>query len=46
MTEIKTIGVCGAGTMGSQLAAFFASAGFDVLLFDLNSVSMSRLLAR
>ena len=36
MTEIKTIGVCGAGTMGSQLAAFFASAGFDVLLFDLN----------
>ena len=35
MTEIKTIGVCGAGTMGSQLAAFFASAGFDVLLFDL-----------
>ena len=36
MTEIKTIGVCGAGTMGSQLAALFASAGFDVLLFDLN----------
>jgi 3-hydroxyacyl-CoA dehydrogenase len=35
MTDIKTIGVCGAGTMGSQLAAFFASAGFDVLLFDL-----------
>ena len=36
MADIKTIGVCGAGTMGSQLAAFFASAGFDVLLFDLN----------
>ena len=36
MTEIKTIGVCGAGTMGSQLAALFAGAGFDVLLFDLN----------
>ena len=36
MQEIKTIGVCGAGTMGSQLAAFFASAGFDVLLFDLD----------
>ncbi len=35
MTDIKTIGVCGAGTMGSQLAALFASAGFDVLLFDL-----------
>jgi len=36
MTDIKTIGVCGAGTMGSQLAALFASAGFEVLLFDLN----------
>jgi len=35
MSEIRTIGVCGAGVMGSQLAAFFASAGFDVLLFDL-----------
>ena len=36
MSEIRTIGVCGAGVMGSQLAALFASAGFDVLLFDLN----------
>ena len=35
MTDLKTIGVCGAGTMGSQLAALFASAGFDVLLYDL-----------
>ena len=35
MAEIKTIGVCGAGVMGSQLAAFFASAGFETLLFDL-----------
>ena len=36
MAGIKTIGVCGAGVMGSQLAAFFASAGFETLLFDLN----------
>jgi len=36
MAGIKTIGVCGAGVMGSQLAAFFASAGFDALLFDLD----------
>ncbi len=35
MSEIKTVGVCGAGVMGSQLAALFAGAGFDVLLFDL-----------
>ncbi len=36
MKEIKTIGVCGAGVMGSQLAALFAGAGFEVLLFDLD----------
>ncbi|MGB5891999.1 MAG: 3-hydroxyacyl-CoA dehydrogenase/enoyl-CoA hydratase family protein, partial [Thermoanaerobaculia bacterium] len=36
MGDIKTIGVCGAGVMGGSLAAFFASAGFDVLLYDLN----------
>jgi 3-hydroxyacyl-CoA dehydrogenase len=35
MTGIKTIGVCGSGVMGSQLAAFFAGAGFQVLLYDL-----------
>jgi 3-hydroxyacyl-CoA dehydrogenase len=35
MSSIRTIGVCGAGVMGSQLAAFFASAGFKVLLYDL-----------
>jgi 3-hydroxyacyl-CoA dehydrogenase len=36
MTEIKTVGVCGAGVMGSQLAALFAGAGLDVYLFDLD----------
>jgi 3-hydroxyacyl-CoA dehydrogenase len=36
MAEIKTIGICGSGVMGSQLATFLAGAGFDVLLFDLN----------
>lgn len=35
MRDIRTVGVCGAGVMGSQLAAFLASAGFEVLLFDL-----------
>ncbi len=33
--ENKTIGVCGAGVMGSQLAALFGSAGFKTYLFDL-----------
>ncbi len=36
MSRIETIGVCGAGVMGSQLAALFASAGFKVHLFDLS----------
>ncbi len=33
--EIERIGVCGAGVMGSQLAALFAGAGYQVSLFDL-----------
>ena len=36
MNEIKTVGVCGAGVMGSQLAALFAGAGLKVHLLDLN----------
>jgi 3-hydroxyacyl-CoA dehydrogenase len=36
MAKIETIGVCGAGVMGSQLAALFASAGFRVHLLDLD----------
>jgi 3-hydroxyacyl-CoA dehydrogenase len=36
MKEIKTVGVCGAGVMGSQLAALLAGAGLDVYLFDLD----------
>ncbi len=35
MTKIETIGICGSGVMGSQLATFLAGAGFRVLLFDL-----------
>ena len=33
--ESGTIGVCGAGVMGAQLAALFGSAGFKTYLFDL-----------
>ncbi len=35
MTEPKTIGVCGAGVRGAQLAALFGSAGFTTYLFDM-----------
>ncbi len=34
MGEIKTVGVIGAGTMGSGIAHVFARAGFNVLLCD------------
>ena len=32
--EIKNIGVIGAGTMGTGIAQVAATAGFDVLLHD------------
>jgi 3-hydroxybutyryl-CoA dehydrogenase len=35
-TDIKTIGVCGAGTMGAGIAQVFALSGFAVILFDLS----------
>jgi 3-hydroxybutyryl-CoA dehydrogenase len=34
--SIKTICICGAGTMGSGIAQVAASAGFDTILYDLN----------
>ncbi len=36
MRKIKKVAVLGAGTMGSQIAAHIANAGFNVLLLDLN----------
>jgi len=36
MNEIKIIGVCGAGTMGSGIAQVAAMAGYDTILFDLS----------
>lgn len=37
MKHIKTIGIVGAGAMGRGIAQIAAQAGFDVLLFDLNT---------
>lgn len=42
MSGIQTVGVCGAGVMGSQLAALFAGAGCRVLLYDLDSALAQR----
>ncbi|MDE3253086.1 MAG: 3-hydroxybutyryl-CoA dehydrogenase, partial [Bacteroidota bacterium] len=36
MYTIKTICVCGAGTMGSGIAQLAAMAGFRTIQFDLN----------
>lgn len=37
MNKIKTIGIIGAGTMGSALAQKFAMESFDVILADISS---------
>ena len=42
MTEIKTIGVIGAGQMGNGIAQVAAMSGFDVILNDLDKESLQR----
>ena len=42
---IRTVGVVGAGTMGSGIAQVFAQAGFDVKLFDVAPAAVTRALA-
>lgn len=42
MREIKTIGVCGAGTMGASIAIVCARAGFRTRVFDLNPLALER----
>ena len=44
MAEIQTIGVVGAGTMGSGIAHVFARAGFCVLLCDVEQRVLDRAL--
>lgn len=42
MTEIRTVGVCGAGTMGSGIAIVAARAGYRVVLYDTHEESLER----
>jgi 3-hydroxybutyryl-CoA dehydrogenase len=42
MSEIKTIGILGAGTMGNGIAHVCARAGFNVLLCDLQQPFLDR----
>jgi 3-hydroxybutyryl-CoA dehydrogenase len=42
MAEIKTVLVCGAGTMGAGIAQTFAAAGFDVRMRDISPELVDR----
>jgi 3-hydroxybutyryl-CoA dehydrogenase len=42
MQAIKTIVVCGAGTMGSGIAQVCAQAGFKTILFDVNETVLQK----
>ncbi|RYY99453.1 MAG: 3-hydroxybutyryl-CoA dehydrogenase [Chitinophagaceae bacterium] len=40
--EIQSVGVCGAGTMGSGIAQVAAAAGFPVVLYELNEAVLEK----
>ncbi|MCU7874473.1 MAG: 3-hydroxybutyryl-CoA dehydrogenase [Candidatus Thiodiazotropha sp. (ex Lucinoma borealis)] len=40
--QIKNVGVVGAGTMGNGIAQVFATAGFSVLMHDVDEASLQR----
>ena len=42
MTEIRKVGVCGAGLMGNGIAQTCASAGFDVVLMEVADAPLQR----
>ena len=42
MAEIRTVGVCGAGLMGSGIAQTCASAGFNVVLMEVAQEPLTR----
>ena len=42
MSQIKTICVCGAGTMGSGIAQVAAQAGFTTIQFDVNKTMLTK----
>jgi 3-hydroxybutyryl-CoA dehydrogenase len=46
MPEIKRVGVCGSGLMGSGIAQVAATAGYDVVVFEVDTEALERGLAR
>ena len=45
MSEIQTVGIIGAGQMGSGIAHVAALAGYNVLIYDISSDSIDRAIA-
>lgn len=42
ITQIKRIGIAGAGTMGYSMAEIFAAFGYEVLLFDISAEQIQK----
>jgi 3-hydroxybutyryl-CoA dehydrogenase len=42
LTQIRTVGVCGAGLMGSGIAQICAASGFDVVLMEIAEERLQR----
>ena len=42
MNEIRTVGVCGAGTMGAGIAIVAARAGYKTIVYDANEGALDR----
>jgi 3-hydroxybutyryl-CoA dehydrogenase len=42
MNQIKTVCVCGAGTMGSGIAQVCATAGYQTILYDLDEIAVKK----
>lgn len=40
--DVNRVAVCGAGTMGPALAQIFASVGYSVMLYDIDTVALQR----
>ncbi|WP_255453524.1 3-hydroxyacyl-CoA dehydrogenase NAD-binding domain-containing protein [Cryobacterium glaciale] len=40
--KVRSVGIAGAGTMGSSLARAFAAAGYDVTVYDPNAAAVAR----
>src|SRR5690606_4750975 len=40
--KLRSVGIAGAGTMGSRIARAFLMAGIDVVLYELSSETLTR----